>query len=96
VVLLHYPLDLEMDETLQRADLEFYSERTDSHGPAMTWGKNCYYLVYCTSFLIVTVFCFSLIDSLVVSCLCPSSLFFLIILSLSSVLRYRNACNWIS
>jgi trehalose/maltose hydrolase-like predicted phosphorylase len=40
VVLLHYPLNLEMPEETQRADLEFYSTRTDTHGPAMTWGMH--------------------------------------------------------
>lgn len=40
VVLLHYPLGMEMDEAVQRADLEYYSPRTDKHGPAMTWGMH--------------------------------------------------------
>lgn len=40
VVLLHYPLGMEMDEDIQRADLEYYSSRTDPHGPAMTWGMH--------------------------------------------------------
>ncbi len=40
VVLLHYPLGMDMDETVRRADLEYYSERTDHHGPAMTWGMH--------------------------------------------------------
>jgi trehalose/maltose hydrolase-like predicted phosphorylase len=40
VVLLHYPLGMEMDETVRRSDLEYYSERTDLHGPAMTWGMH--------------------------------------------------------
>ncbi len=40
VVLLHYPLGLEMDVELQRADLEYYSARTDPTGPAMTWGMH--------------------------------------------------------
>ncbi len=29
-----------MEETVRRADLEYYSERTDHHGPAMTWGMH--------------------------------------------------------
>lgn len=40
VVLLHYPLNLEMTESVQRSDLEYYSQRTDPHGPAMTWGMH--------------------------------------------------------
>jgi trehalose/maltose hydrolase-like predicted phosphorylase len=40
VVLLHYPLGMPMSETFQRNDLEYYSTRTDTHGPAMTWGMH--------------------------------------------------------
>ena len=40
VVLLHYPLGMDMPLTLQKADLEYYSERTDHGGPAMTWGMH--------------------------------------------------------
>lgn len=40
VVLLHFPLGLEMDIAVQRADLEFYSANTDTSGPAMTWGMH--------------------------------------------------------
>lgn len=40
VVLLHYPLGMAMPADVQRADLEYYSSRTDSHGPAMTWGMH--------------------------------------------------------
>lgn len=40
VVLLHYPLGMEMDDGIRRADLDYYSERTDHHGPAMTWGMH--------------------------------------------------------
>jgi protein-glucosylgalactosylhydroxylysine glucosidase len=40
VVLLHYPLGLEMPEDVRRNDLEYYSARTDVHGPAMTWGMH--------------------------------------------------------
>jgi protein-glucosylgalactosylhydroxylysine glucosidase len=40
VVLLHYPLNMPMSEELQRKDLEYYSVRTDIHGPAMTWGMH--------------------------------------------------------
>jgi hypothetical protein len=38
VVLLHYPLGVAMNATVQRADLDYYAARTDPHGPAMTWG----------------------------------------------------------
>lgn len=40
VVLLHFPLGMEMSEEIRRNDLEFYSARTDAHGPAMTWGMH--------------------------------------------------------
>lgn len=40
VVLLHYPLGLQMSDEQRRTDLQFYSERTDAHGPAMTWGMH--------------------------------------------------------
>jgi hypothetical protein len=40
VVLLHYPLGMQMTEEMQKADLEYYSTRTDTHGPAMTWGMH--------------------------------------------------------
>lgn len=40
VVLLHYPLGMEMSPEVQRADLDYYSERTDVNGPAMTWGMH--------------------------------------------------------
>lgn len=40
VVLLHYPLGMDMTADVQRADLEYYSERTDHNGPAMTWGMH--------------------------------------------------------
>lgn len=38
VILLHYPLGVAMNDTVQRADLDYYAVRTDPHGPAMTWG----------------------------------------------------------
>ena len=41
VVLLHYPLGMDMPEDVQARDLDFYSEVTDIGGPAMTWVKNC-------------------------------------------------------
>lgn len=37
VVLLHFPLGMDMDVSVQIADLEYYSARTDLNGPAMTW-----------------------------------------------------------
>lgn len=40
VVLLHYPLGLPMSPEVQRADLDYYSSRTDHNGPAMTWGMH--------------------------------------------------------
>ncbi|RYG62688.1 glycoside hydrolase family 65 protein, partial [archaeon] len=41
VVLLHYPLGLDMPANVQLSDLEYYSSRTDPKGPAMTWGMHC-------------------------------------------------------
>eukprot|EP01031_Cornospumella_fuschlensis_P033191 gene33192-40158_t len=41
VVLLHYPLGMEMPASVQLNDLEYYSSRTDPKGPAMTWGMHC-------------------------------------------------------
>eukprot|EP01113_Clastostelium_recurvatum_P039091 TRINITY_DN5929_c0_g1_i2.p1 TRINITY_DN5929_c0_g1~~TRINITY_DN5929_c0_g1_i2.p1 ORF type:complete len:711 (+),score=173.12 TRINITY_DN5929_c0_g1_i2:162-2135(+) len=38
VVLLGYPLAWNMSQTVLRNDLEYYSARTDSNGPAMTYG----------------------------------------------------------
>jgi len=38
VVLLHYPWEMEMTEEIQKNNLEYYSNRTDIGGPAMTWG----------------------------------------------------------
>jgi protein-glucosylgalactosylhydroxylysine glucosidase len=40
VVLLHYPLGMEMPADLQRSNLDYYSDRTDANGPAMTWGMH--------------------------------------------------------
>lgn len=37
VVLLGFPLMMEMPTDVRRADLEYYSARTDPNGPAMTW-----------------------------------------------------------
>ncbi|XP_070568257.1 protein-glucosylgalactosylhydroxylysine glucosidase-like isoform X1 [Ptychodera flava] len=38
VILLGFPLLINMSETVRRNDLTYYEEHTDSHGPAMTWG----------------------------------------------------------
>eukprot|EP00762_Andalucia_godoyi_P004226 ANDGO_05456.mRNA.1 Acid trehalase-like protein 1 len=38
VVLLGFPLDYAMNASTRRNDLDYYSARTDSSGPAMTWG----------------------------------------------------------
>lgn len=40
VVLLHYPLGMDMTSEVLRADLDYYSKRTDPAGPAMTWGMH--------------------------------------------------------
>jgi protein-glucosylgalactosylhydroxylysine glucosidase len=40
VVLLHYPLGMDMPDEVRKADLEYYSARTDLNGPAMTWGMH--------------------------------------------------------
>jgi trehalose/maltose hydrolase-like predicted phosphorylase len=40
VVLLHFPLEMEMSYESQVADLDFYSQVTDINGPAMTWGMH--------------------------------------------------------
>lgn len=40
VVMLHYPLGMEMTNEIHKADLDYYSSRTDSNGPAMTWGMH--------------------------------------------------------
>jgi trehalose/maltose hydrolase-like predicted phosphorylase len=40
VVLLAYPLGMEMTPEVQRANLDFYSAVTDTGGPAMTWGMH--------------------------------------------------------
>ncbi|KAK9823243.1 hypothetical protein WJX72_001319 [[Myrmecia] bisecta] len=37
VVLLSYPLQWPMPLDIQANDLRYYEERTDAHGPAMTW-----------------------------------------------------------
>jgi trehalose/maltose hydrolase-like predicted phosphorylase len=33
-----YPLQMEMDPAVRLADLQYYEQRTDPDGPAMTWG----------------------------------------------------------
>lgn len=38
VVLLHYPLGMSMNSDVIAADLNYYAPRTDTGGPAMTWG----------------------------------------------------------
>lgn len=41
VVLLRYPLGVPMNTTIHKNDLDYYAARTDTHGPAMTWGMQC-------------------------------------------------------
>jgi protein-glucosylgalactosylhydroxylysine glucosidase len=38
VVLLHYPWGMPLSSEIQANQLNYYSNLTDSHGPAMTWG----------------------------------------------------------
>ncbi|GMI15432.1 hypothetical protein TrVE_jg5294 [Triparma verrucosa] len=38
VVLLDYPLGVEMDDEVKKNNLEYYANVTDPGGPAMTWG----------------------------------------------------------
>ena len=40
VVLLGYPLMMNMSRAVRKADVEYYSPRTDPGGPAMTWGMH--------------------------------------------------------
>ena len=40
VVLLGYPLGIGMTASRRRNDLEYYGQRTDPDGPAMTWGMH--------------------------------------------------------
>jgi len=40
VVLLGFPLDMQMEPATRRADLTYYAQRTDPHGPAMTWAMH--------------------------------------------------------
>ena len=40
VVLLGFPLMLNMSKTVRKADLDYYAPRTDPGGPAMTWGMH--------------------------------------------------------
>jgi len=40
VVLLGFPLGLDMPTSVRRSDLEYYAKRTDPNGPAMTWGMH--------------------------------------------------------
>jgi len=37
VILLHFPWEMPMDDAVFKNDLEYYSNRTDQNGPAMTW-----------------------------------------------------------
>ena len=39
-VMLHYPWGMEMEATVQQADLEYYAARSDENGPAMTWSMH--------------------------------------------------------
>jgi len=40
IVLLGYPLGMNMNETIRANDLNYYAAKTDSDGPAMTWGMH--------------------------------------------------------
>ena len=40
VVLLGYPLMMNMSAAVRKADVEYYAPRTDPGGPAMTWGMH--------------------------------------------------------
>jgi protein-glucosylgalactosylhydroxylysine glucosidase len=40
VVLLHYPWGMEMTEDVRKSDLDYYAQRSDENGPAMTWGMH--------------------------------------------------------
>jgi protein-glucosylgalactosylhydroxylysine glucosidase len=40
VVLLGYPLGLNMTRKVRANDLDYYARRTDADGPAMTWGMH--------------------------------------------------------
>jgi trehalose/maltose hydrolase-like predicted phosphorylase len=40
VVLLGFPLEMQMEPATRRADLTYYAQRTDPHGPAMTWAMH--------------------------------------------------------
>lgn len=40
VVLLGFPFMMEMSAEVRKADLEYYANRTDSGGPAMTWAMH--------------------------------------------------------
>lgn len=40
VVLLGFPLMMNMTAASRRADIEYYAPRTDINGPAMTWGMH--------------------------------------------------------
>eukprot|EP00927_Polykrikos_kofoidii_P025717 TRINITY_DN23056_c0_g1_i2.p1 TRINITY_DN23056_c0_g1~~TRINITY_DN23056_c0_g1_i2.p1 ORF type:complete len:881 (+),score=121.14 TRINITY_DN23056_c0_g1_i2:76-2718(+) len=40
VILLGFPLMMDMSPEVRRADLDYYAPRTDSDGPAMTWAMH--------------------------------------------------------
>mmetsp|Transcript_8830 Transcript_8830/g.16879 ORF Transcript_8830/g.16879 Transcript_8830/m.16879 type:complete len:749 (+) Transcript_8830:64-2310(+) len=40
VVLLGFPLDMQMPPATRQADLNYYASRTDANGPAMTWAMH--------------------------------------------------------
>lgn len=40
VVMLGFPLEMNMSRTIRKNDLEYYESRTDSFGPAMTWAMH--------------------------------------------------------
>ena len=41
VILLGYPLNIEMSQQIKENNLKFYAQHTDPQGPAMTWGMFC-------------------------------------------------------
>jgi trehalose/maltose hydrolase-like predicted phosphorylase len=45
VVLLGFPLMMNMSKAVRKADLSYYAPRTDPNGPAMTWGMHAVALI---------------------------------------------------
>ena len=45
VVLLGFPLMMDMSKAVRKADLEYYAPKTDPGGPAMTWGMHAVALI---------------------------------------------------